>query len=172
MDGFLRAGSNDIFTIGYYGEGDIPFYASLAQTYSACDNWHASILGPTFPNRMFIWAAQTDRLGDTIELSSLPTIFDALSNAGVSHGYYFNNIPFLALWGFQYFFDCALFGDFLNDAANGNLPAVSFVDPNYTALDDGTGNDDTRTPIYGTVTLFSLRCFMRSLTARTGVAPY
>ena len=35
-----------------------------------------------------------------------------------------------------------LFSDFLNDAAAGNLPAVSFVDPTYTILDDGTGNDD------------------------------
>src|SRR5215472_4517339 len=30
MDGFLRAGSNDVFSIGYYGERDIPFLAGLA----------------------------------------------------------------------------------------------------------------------------------------------
>src|ERR1700722_14276809 len=28
MDGFLRAGSNDLYSIGYYGANDIPFYAS------------------------------------------------------------------------------------------------------------------------------------------------
>src|SRR4029077_12991840 len=29
MDGFLRAGSNDIFSIGYYSGADIPFYGAL-----------------------------------------------------------------------------------------------------------------------------------------------
>ncbi|HEY1945690.1 MAG TPA: alkaline phosphatase family protein [Bryobacteraceae bacterium] len=142
MTGFLLDSSNDIYCIGYYNAADIPFYAALAQSYAACDNWHAAILGPTFPNRMFIWAAQTDRLTDSIGLSSLPTIFDALAKANVSHRYYFNNLPFLSLWAFKYIFSTSLFSNFLSDAASGNLPAVSFVDPNYTLLDDGTGNDD------------------------------
>ncbi len=142
MDGFLRAAGNDVYTIGYYVETDIPFYAALAQAYMACDNWFAAILGPTFPNRMFIWAAQTDRLDDSVSLTSLPTIFDRLSNQGVSHRYYFNNVPYLALWDLKYISSTSLFSDFLSDAASGNLPSVSFVDPNYTVLDDGTGNDD------------------------------
>jgi phospholipase C len=142
MNGFLLDSSNDIYSIGYYNPADIPFYSALAQSYTVCDNWHAAILGPTFPNRMFIWAAQTDRLTDSVSLSNLPTIFDALGKVNVSHRYYFNNVPFLALWGFKYIFATALFSNFLSDAASGNLPAVSFVDPNYTVLDDGTGNDD------------------------------
>src|SRR5258707_15745899 len=39
MDGFLRAGSNDVYSIGYYGEQDIPFYAALARDYTACDRY-------------------------------------------------------------------------------------------------------------------------------------
>jgi phospholipase C len=142
MDGFLRAGSNDIFAIGYYPEGTLPFYTALAQNYLVCDRYFASILGPTFPNRMFMWSAQTDRLGDTVSLSSLPTIFDRLAAANVSHRYYFNNLPFLAFWGFKYFFSTGTFSEFLSAAAAGKLPTVSFIDPNYTMLDDGTGNDD------------------------------
>ncbi len=142
MDGFLRAGNNDVFSIGYYTEADLPFYSALARNFLVCDRYFAAILGPTFPNRMFLWAAQTDRLDDSIGFSSLPTIFDSLSATGVSHRYYFNNLPYLALWGFRYWDSTALFSDFLNDAAAGNLPAVSFVDPTYTILDDGTGNDD------------------------------
>jgi phospholipase C len=142
MDGFLRAAGNDVYTIGYYVESDIPFYASLAQAYMPCDNWFAAVLGPTFPNRMFLWAAQTDRPDDSISLTSLPTIFDRLASRGISHRYYFNNVPYLSLWGLKYMFSTALFSDFLSDAASGNLPAVSYVDPNYTVLDDGTGNDN------------------------------
>ena len=142
MDGFLRAGQNDVYSIGYYTAADIPFYAALGQTYTAYDNWYAAILSATFPNRMFMWAAQTDRLDDSVGFSHLPTIFDRLSRAGVSHRYYFSNVPFVALWGLKYIFSTSLLGSFLSDAASGHLPAVSFVDPAFTVLDDGTGNDD------------------------------
>jgi phospholipase C len=142
MDGFLRAGSNDVYSIGYYGEADIPFYAALGRNYTVCDHYFASILGPTFPNRMFLLAAQTDRLTDSIAISSLPTIFDRLKAAKISHNYYYSNVPYLALWAFKYAGISKLHEDFLEQATNGTLPAVSYVDPFYTVLDDGTGNDD------------------------------
>ena len=142
MDGFLRAGSNDVYCIGYYGQADIPFYAALAQNYTVCDRYFASILGPTFPNRLFLHAAQTDRLSNTTDFSSLPTIWDELAAAGVSGAYYYSNVPFLALWGTKYLGISKLYDEFLAAAAAGTLPAVSFVDPQYTVLDDGTGNDD------------------------------
>jgi phospholipase C len=142
MDGFLQAGSNDVFSIGYYGEQDIPFYGALAHNYTACDRYFASILGPTFPNRLFLHAAQTDRLDDSVSLTSLPTIWDRLAGAGVSANYYYSNVPFVALWGVKYLGISRLYEEFLLAAAAGTLPAVSFIDPSYTVLDDGTGNDD------------------------------
>jgi phospholipase C len=142
MDGFLRAGSNDVYSIGYYGEADIPFYAALAQNYVTCDRYFAAILGPTFPNRLFLHAAQTDRLTDSVSFTSLPAIWDELAAAGVSANYYFSNVPFTALWGLKYLGISKLYAEFLAAAATGTLPAVSFVDPKYTILDDGTGNDD------------------------------
>jgi phospholipase C len=142
MGGFLRAGSNDVYSIGYYGEQDIPFYAALARNYTACDRYFASILGPTFPNRLFLHAAQTDRLTNSTNFSSLPTIWDRLASAGVPARYYFSNVPFVALWGAKYLGISRLYDEFLAAASTGTLPAVSFVDPRYTILDDGTGNDD------------------------------
>jgi phospholipase C len=142
MDGFLRAGSNDIFSIGYYGKNDIPFYAALAQHYTACDRYFPSILGPTFPNRIFLHAAQTDRLSNTAAPSTLPTIWDRLGAAGISANYYYSNLPFLGLWGPKYLGIARPYDDFLLAASAGTLPAVSFIDPVYTVLDDGTGNDD------------------------------
>ncbi|HTZ59009.1 MAG TPA: alkaline phosphatase family protein [Acidobacteriaceae bacterium] len=142
MDGWLRTTTNDVFSIGYYEEADLPFYAALARNFTTLDNYFASILSSTFPNRVFQHAAQTDRLSNTIDLSTLPTIWDTLAVAGVSHKYYFSNVPFLALWGTKYLGMSALFADFLKDAASGNLPSVSFVDPRFTILDDGLGNDD------------------------------
>ena len=142
MDGFLRAGSNDVYSIGYYGEQDIPFYGELARNYTTCDRYFASILGPTFPNRLFLHSAQTDRLGDTVNFTSLPTIWDRLAGAEVSAKYFYSNVPFLALWGAKYLGISHLYEEFLLGAITGTLPAVSFVDPRFTVLDDGTGNDD------------------------------
>ena len=127
MDGFLLDTANDTYCIGYYGEKDIPFYANLGRNYTTCDHYFAAILGPTFPNRMFIHAAQTDRLDDTITPSTLPTIWDSLAAAGVSHAYYFNNIPYLALWGIKYLDITRTYSQFKEDAAGGNLPAVARV---------------------------------------------
>jgi len=120
MDGFLRTGSNDVYSIGYYGEGDIPFYAALGRNYTVCDHYFASILGPTFANRMFLFAAQTDRLTDSIALSSLPTIFDRLTAAKISHNYFYSNVPYLALWGFKYAGISKLHEDFLEQASKGH----------------------------------------------------
>jgi phospholipase C len=142
MDGWLRTTTNDSFSIGYYIEEDLPFFSALARNFTTLDNYFASILSSTFPNRVFQHAAQTDRLSNTIDFSTLPTIWDNLAAAGVRHKYYFSNVPFLALWGDKYIGISAFFADFLLDAATGNLPAVSFLDPRFTILDDGEGNDD------------------------------
>jgi phospholipase C len=142
MDGWLRTSTNDIFTIGYYAEQDLPLFSTLARNYTTLCNYFPSILSSTFPNRVFQHAAQTDRLSNTLDLSTLPTIWDRLLAAGVSCKYYYSNVPVLALWGLNYIGISDLYAQFLVDAAAGTLPAVSFVDPWFTILDDGSGNDD------------------------------
>jgi phospholipase C len=142
MDGWLRTTTNDVFCIGYYAEQDLPFFSGLARNFTTLDNYFPSILSSTFPNRIFQHAAQTDRLSNTLDLSTLPTIWDNLAAAGVSNKYYYANVPFLALWGAKYIGISAVYAQFLADAASGNLPAVSFLDPRFTILDDGEGNDD------------------------------
>src|SRR6201986_118366 len=129
MDGWLRTTTNDVFSIGYYEEADLPFFSALARNFTTLDNYFASILSSTFPNRVFQHAAQTDRLSNTLDLSTLPTIWDLLADAGVSSKYYYSNVPFLALWGLNYIGISDLYAQFLLDAAAGTLPAVSFVDP-------------------------------------------
>lgn len=142
MDGFLLSNPNDDYAIGYYLEADRPFFNTLARNYTTLDRYFCSFLGPTFPNRFFLHAAQTDRVGDSFEVSTLPTIWDQVTDAGVSGLYYFSNIPYLALWGPRYQSISKPYAQFLADAAVGTLPAVSFVDPRFTIVDDGTGNDD------------------------------
>jgi len=134
MDGFLY--TSGLNAIGYYREADLPFRSALARNYTTCDRYFPSMLGPTFPNRIFQNAGATDRLDDSLTICTLPTIWDNLAATGVSHKYYFNNVPFLALWGLKYANICSLYDEFLADCAAGTLPAVSFVDPRYTILDN------------------------------------
>ncbi len=144
MDGFLRAGSNDEFAIGYYTEEDRPFFNSFARNYTTLDRFFAAILGPTYPNRIFQHAAQTDRLDNTLDISTLPTIWDRLGEEGISARYYFSDVPFLALWGDKYLPIMSTYDQFLEDAAAGTLPAVSFVDPRF--IDDASGTSGSDHP--------------------------
>ena len=134
MNGFLTDTANDIYAIGYYVEQDVPMLAALSRNFTTCDRYFPSMLGPTFPNRIFAHAGQSDRLDDSFSLCSLPTIWDNLKTAGVSHKYYYGNLPVLALWGLKYLGISYAFSQFLSDCANGTLPAVSYVDPSLTLV--------------------------------------
>jgi phospholipase C len=141
MDGFLQPASNSVYAIGYYQEKDLPFRAALARNFTTCDRYFPSILGPTFPNRIFQYAGQTDRLDDDLSFCTLPTIWDNLQAKGVSHKYYFNNLPILALWGLKYLSIANYYSDFLSDCAAGTLPSVSFVDPSFTLIENLAEDD-------------------------------
>jgi phospholipase C len=142
MDGLLLAGTNDNYAIGYYEEADRPFLAALARHYTTLDRGFCSVLGPTFPNRFFLHAAQTDRLDNSLGRATMPTIWDRLVWRGIHATYYYSNLPFLALWGRRYLPLARRYEDFLAAAARGALPAVSFVEPRFTLADSGRGNDD------------------------------
>jgi phospholipase C len=141
-DGWLRAGSNDDFAIGYYTQDDLPFLGQAAPDWTVCDRYFAPIMAPTYPNRIYQHSAVTDRLDDSISLSTLPTIWDRLAQAGLRGRYYFNDIPFIGLWGTKYSSITRQYDQFLQDCASGGLPEVAFVDPPFFSENAGTSSDD------------------------------
>jgi phospholipase C len=141
-DGWLRAGTNDDYAIGYYTDADLAFFDKAAPDWTVCDRYFSSIMAPTFPNRFYMHAAQTDRLDNSTGLSTLPTIWDRLLQAGIDGRYYFSDVPFLAFWGAQYLPISRPFDAFLADCAANTLPAVAFVDPRFVGEDQGLSNDD------------------------------
>ncbi|MDH6577395.1 phospholipase C, phosphocholine-specific [Kitasatospora sp. MAP5-34] len=42
-------------TMAYLTREDIPFHYALADTFTICDAYHCSLLGPTDPNRYYMW---------------------------------------------------------------------------------------------------------------------
>jgi phospholipase C len=141
MDGFLKTPAADTYAIGYYREADLRFFPQFARNFTTCDLYFSSVLGPTFPNRIFQLCGQTDRLDDNSSFCSYATIFDQCSEAGVESKYYYGNVPFLALFPVDRMLYAHPFSAFLTDCAQGTLPAVSFVDPKFTLLLN-TSNDN------------------------------
>ncbi|MEY9951857.1 phospholipase C [Leifsonia sp. EB34] len=141
-DGWLKAGENDDFSIGYYAQADLGFWGQAGPQWTVCDQYFAATLAETYPNRFYMHAAQTDRLHNSTATATMPTIWDSLAAAGVSGKYYFSDVPFLALWGSKYLGVSHPYADFLSDCASGSLPAVSFVDPRFEDEASGTSGDD------------------------------
>jgi phospholipase C len=141
-DGWLRAGLNDVYSIGYYQGADLPFLGRAAPGWTVCDRYFSAIMAETFPNRIYQHAAQTDRLQSTPQISSLPTIWDRLSAKGLKGRYYYSDLPFLAVWGTRYLSISRPIQQFFLDCVLGTLPHVAFVDPRLMGEDTGTTNDD------------------------------
>jgi phospholipase C len=141
-DGWLRAGRNDRFSIGYYTQSDLPFLGQIAPSFVTPARYFPAILGPTFPNRIYMQSAQTDRLSNTWEKSTLPTIWDRLGAAGVSGAYYVSDLSILSLWGSKYASITQPVANFMQAAADGSLPAVSFVDPAFSGRETAPATDD------------------------------
>jgi phospholipase C len=136
-DGWLLPTGGDLFPIGYYRQEDLPFFGKAAPAWTMCDRYFASILGPTFPNRIYLHSGVTDRLDDSFTRIDLPTIWDRLAAKGVSGRYYCGNVSFLLLWNNKYKSITKTQSQFFADCKSGKLPAVSFIDPNLTFADSG-----------------------------------
>jgi phospholipase C len=141
-DGWLRAGDNDLYSIGYYRKEDLPFLAQAAPEWTVCSRYFSAIMAPTWPNKIYQLCGVTDRLSNSLAPSTLPTIYDRLLDKGISTNYYFNDFPFVGLWGTKYAPISRTYDIFLSDCAAGTLPAVSFVDPPFAGEETGTSGDD------------------------------
>lgn len=102
MDSFIVSaeafGAPDgALALGYYNYNEIPFYWQLADEFVLADNWFSSVMGPSFPNHLYLFSgtryAKTavDAEGNPLRYDSVPaegmdidTIFDRLDEAGIS----------------------------------------------------------------------------------------
>jgi phospholipase C len=146
-------GANGSFTMGYYERQDIPFQFALAESFTICDNYHCSVLGPTWPNRLYHISGTIDPLGENggpIISNVDPTPYtwpsypEALTQEGVSWQVYqeVNNYDCNLLEMFKNFRDAPVgstlyrsgmrnyaAGQFEYDAMHDRLPAVSWIIP-------------------------------------------
>lgn len=159
MDGFVTAhlaadGVAGQYTMAYFKRDDIPFQWALADAFTICDGYHCSMMGPTWPNRLYLMTGQVDPAGQSggpvysnvvpTEGYSWKTYPELLTNAGVSWKVY-QEIDDYGMNVLEYFdqyqnasvssplyqnamrIDQA--GQFEYDAANDRLPTVSWIIP-------------------------------------------
>lgn len=131
--------------IGYHNREDLPLLYNLADEFALCQRWFCSVMGPTWPNRLYLHSATANgnksNLDDWIAGGGLHwrTIYDQLSEAGISWKYYYSDLPFLVLWdGFveRYADRIVPIDEYISDAARGTLPALAMVDPGFLTNDD------------------------------------
>jgi phospholipase C len=72
------AGAN---VMGYFTEGDLPYFWALARAYTLCDMYFSSVIGPTEPNRLYSVSATLDPAGRNGG-PSVETVFDAQGLVG------------------------------------------------------------------------------------------
>ncbi|MGH8461630.1 MAG: alkaline phosphatase family protein [Stenotrophobium sp.] len=142
MDGFLLPQpAGDTFPIGYYTADSLPFFKGCADNWTICDRYFCGILSSTTPNRIYMHAGQTDRLSNTVDVSTLPTVWDGMLGAGRSVAYYYTDVPYTAFWGSKYTsfskkYDMA---SFAADIAAGTLADLTYIDNVGNTLNEGSG---------------------------------
>lgn len=162
MDNWLPAhrkaeGAKAPYVMGYHTRADIPFHFALAEMFTICDGYHCSVMGPTWPNRMYWMTGTIDADGEgggpLINNKAIKggfrwtTYAERLEKAGVSWKVYQqqDNYGCNMLEYFQTFQqadrDSRLYnrgmirepeGKFEYDAMNDKLPAVSWIIPTST----------------------------------------
>ena len=145
LDGFVTSGT--IQTMSYTDAAQLGYYYSLFGNSTLCVNYFCSMLGPTFPNRLYLAGATSGgRTTDNIAAASLdwPIILDLLDahhitwkayniggtcsvGGGLSSNYCDNTFQFFERWYLDPRVNSFVDSDYYSDLANGNLPQVGFV---------------------------------------------
>jgi len=162
MDGFVKTnekhgtpapnGTADMMNgaraMGYYEKADVPFMYWAADQMAIGDRYFCSLLGPTWPNRMFLYAATSfgrtsNKLPDGVDV----TLFDNLEKRGVTWKIYNSGTPGLGVIAdrvVKYKEHVVSIDEYETDAAAGTLPQVAFVDPKIGA--EGYNQNDEHPP--------------------------
>ena len=154
-DASLQSGERALW---WYDERDIPFYYELASRFAIGDRYFCSILGPTWPNRMYAYSATSfgvtannfpDLTGYTFPQNDA-IIFDSLEKAGITCGIVNETVPGPAVvvglgiatrWGRNPIMNNA---EFFKRAAEGSLPQVVYYEDHIGQ--EGPSQDDEHPP--------------------------
>lgn len=142
--------------MGYYTDAELPVYDYLAREFCVCDRWFSSVPGATWPNRLYSLTGRAAGSRDDapVPLYNLPSFVRFLDQRGVGWRWYSYDPGTLRFVDAEYRLThhdrfslvdqrkiaavARLTGDvlgeessFLEDAAHGALPSISWIDPHF-----------------------------------------
>lgn len=120
--------------MGYYNKNELTTYDYLAAEFAVCDHWFSSVPGATWPNRLYAVTGRADGSKDnkTIPIYNLPAFVRKLDAKKVSWDWYSDNFfgSTLNLTDGRYRSRSVYhLEDFYQQAADGTLPSVCWIDP-------------------------------------------
>lgn len=125
--------------MGYLTREELPVSYAFADNYGIADRWFSSVCGPTWPNRLYAHGAQSQGMTTndlpTGNAYTMPAIWDRLDDAGVPWGYYYTDLPMLALFG-RFGTRMNHIEEFFLHAEAGTLPPVVMLEPGAASNDD------------------------------------
>ncbi|MRG95911.1 phospholipase C [Polyangium spumosum] len=137
--------------LGYYTQEDLPFYYWLANEFAIADRYFSSIAGPTWPNRMFLYAASSFGAVHNQFVTPDKVLFDYLEQRQVSWRVYVSTTPGAAVFVEKYLEyskdeheHYVPIDNYFHDLETGNLPQVVFVDPGIAR--EGYAQNDEHPP--------------------------
>jgi phospholipase C len=145
-DGFVKVNDGDgrAQVMGYHDREILPVQYALADNFTVCDRWFASVMGPTWPNRFYLQAASSHghRSNKPIGFTGPATIWERVAEQCRStRNYFAAPAPWYAAAFPAKSFSgndavtAARIEDFFIDARNGNLPEFAIIDPDFLAGD-------------------------------------
>ena len=137
-----------------YSAAQLTVLNALAREFAVCDNWHASMPGPTWPNRMFVHAASSGGLDhsptngeialwETVAPFTFPNgdIFDRLSAKGLQWRLYAGDFfPMMAALNGIGLADIRQYDNFASDLQSPFPYSYVFIEPSYCLLTDYKGS--------------------------------
>jgi phospholipase C len=135
--------SKGIRAMGYYDSNDLPYYAFMASEFATSNRWFSPVMSKSQPNRLYAIAATSAGYAykPTVPLAN-PTIFQLLETAGISWKVYVTDpgdtyLSYFQPFASQHASNIVPASQFVTDAANGTLPAVSWIEPGFqSGLDE------------------------------------
>ena len=125
--------------MGMYTPDLLPVLSGLAKGFAVCDVWFSSAPTMTLPNRAFAAAATSQgHMDDKVKTFTCPSVFGRLADKGLDWAIYgYNSDPLTRLdFPDTQGAESSHFGhfrDFQQRAADGTLPAYTFLEPSWDA---------------------------------------
>jgi phospholipase C len=148
-DGFVKAheGLNQNDVMGYHDRSQLPFYYWLADNFTVCDHWFASVMGPTWPNRFYLHACTSYGKKDNSPFitGAPPTLWKQCKAANLTFKNYTAGPIAWYTGGFAgevlNLNPVRQISEFFDDAQQGKLPNFAIIDPDFTSADDHPAHD-------------------------------